>query len=88
MVAVSDITLCNLLAGAIHQLYLHAVLDFLHAHALVAGYADAVSNLLDECLILASFGLKHRLADCRLDFFLIIADDSAVAFYNYLNHRE
>ena len=81
-----DIAAGHLLAGALHQFQLHLVLNVLDTHLGTATMANAVSNALDERFVLACLGGEHRLADCSLDFFLIVANDAAITFKNSLDH--
>ncbi len=86
LVAVRDITLGHILTGRFHQLNLHLVLNFLDSHAVFARHADAVGYLLDQRLILAHLCGEHGLADCCLDFLLIVSDYASVALHNCLYH--
>ena len=85
--AVIDIASGDLLAGALHQLQFHLVLDVLDAHLAATTRANAVSNALDQALVLTGIGGEHRLAYCGLNFFLIIADDAAITLQYGLNHN-
>ena len=86
LVAVGDISFCHFLTRAVHQLKLDHVLYFLDGHALGAVGTDAVGYFLYQGLVFAKLGREHGFADGRLDFFFVITDDSAVAFYNCLYH--
>ena len=86
LVAVGDVFLGHFLAGALHELELHAVLDLLHGHGGFAGHGDAVGDFVDEGLVLAELGLEHGFADGGLDFFFVEAHNASVAFDNGLNH--
>ena len=81
-----DVASCHLLAGALHQFQFHLVLDVLDAHLAAATLTDTVGDALNERLILSGWGCQHRLADRRFDFFLVIADDTAITLQYCLNH--
>ena len=84
--AIVDIAAGHLLAGTFHQLKLHLVLDVLNAHLGAAALTYAISDALDECLVLAGSSGKHSLADRGLDFLFVIADDTAITLQYCLNH--
>ena len=86
LVAVCDIALGHLLAGAVHKLELDQILDILDGHALRAARADAVGDFVDERLILAKLCGEHGLADGSFDFLFVIAYYASVALYYGLYH--
>ena len=85
-IAVFDICLCHILAGTLHQLVLHKILNVFHCHLALATHGNAVGNLSDEDLILTLGGGDHSLADGCRNLLLIEADDAAVSFNYCLYH--
>ncbi len=86
LVAVGNVAFGHFLAGAVHEFKLHHVLNLFDRHPLIAVRAYTVGYFLDKGLVFTKLCGEHGLADGRLDFFFVITDDSAVAFYNCLYH--
>lgn len=86
LVTVSDVTLGHLLARRLHQLYLHAVLNLLHGHALRPGDTYPVGDALNQRLVLSGLGGEHSLAYGRLYFLFVVADHAAISFDYCLYH--
>ena len=86
LVAVGDILLGHLLAGALHQLHLDAVLNLLDAHSVDVDLGDCICNLGGEDDVLSVIRYVHCLEDGGNDFLVIEFDNATVAFYNVLHH--
>ena len=57
LVTVGDVFLCHILAGTLHQLHLHGILDVLDGHLRLPVHVDMVSDHLDEALVLTLVGM-------------------------------
>ena len=86
LVAICYIAFRHFLAGGVHELHFHAVLNLFNCHAFVAGDAYAVGYFLNEGFVFATLGLKHGFSDGGFDFFFIIAYHASVAFDDSLYH--
>ena len=62
-VAVTDVLLGHLLAGAVHQVVLNHFLDFFHGHDIFVQLGDSLGNLGGEDDILTGIGHIHGLQD-------------------------
>ena len=88
LVAVLDIYLGHVFAGALHEFELHKVLDFFHGHLRLASHGDAVCNLMYEVLVFALVGAKHSFADSGNNLLFVETDDASVTFDYCLDHIE
>ena len=82
LVAIGYVTLGDLLAGRVHQLHLHHVLNLLHRRLLGAAALYAVGDLVHQRLVLAPLGGEHGLAD-RGGYLLAIEAYHASVTFNY-----
>ncbi len=87
LIAICDVTFGDFLSRRIHELKLDIVLNFFNRHLFTAGHAYTIGNTRNESFILAHFCCEHSLADCGLDFFFIVTDDSAIALYHCQYHN-
>ena len=86
LVAVGDVTLCDILAAALHQLHLDHVLYRLDRHLRRATKRDVIRDLVDQPGILALVRVQHRLADGRSNLLLVESDNAPVALDHCLYH--
>ena len=86
LVAVADVLLRHFLAGAVHQLVLHDVLDLLHGHLLLLEAGDGVGDLGGEHDVFTGLGDIHRLEDGGYDLLVVEFDVSSVAFQYTFYH--
>ena len=86
LVAVADVFLGDLLAGAVHQFVLDDVLDLFHGHFLLVDAGNRVGDLGGEDDILSVFRHIHGFQDGGDDFLVVEFDVSSVAFQYSLDH--
>ena len=86
LVAVSDISLCHILTGTLHQLHLNGVLNLLHRHLGITLGGNTVGNGLQQTLIFSLVRMKHRLTDSSHDFLFVESHNTPIALYNSLYH--
>ena len=79
LVAVADILLGNLLAGAVHEVALNYVLDFLNGHLFLGKQGDVVGNLGGKHNILTVFGDIHGLEDGGHYLLVVEFDATSIA---------
>ena len=86
-IAICDICFGYFLAGRLHELHFHLILNLVNRHYLFAGNRNTIHNALNQCFIFALLGNKHGFAYSCLNFFFIKTDDAAVTFAYSLYHN-
>ncbi len=86
LVAVGDVFAGDLLAGALHELEFHTVLNLLHRHAVFALLADHVGNPGGENYVFAGLCDIHGLEDCGHYLLVIEIHHAPVALDHMLYH--
>ena len=86
LIPISDILLCDFLTRTFHQFHFDPILNFLHRHLFTAIASNAVGYFTDQRFVFSLFGMEHRFADSRHDFFFVEADNTAITFDNSLYH--
>ena len=87
LVAVADILLGHLLAGAVHEVVLHHVLNFFHGHLLFVQFGDGFGDLSGQYNVFTAFRYVHRFEDGRYNFLVIKVDTTPVAFEYTFYHK-
>ena len=87
LVAVLDVYLGHVLAGALHELQFNEVLYFFHGHLCLSTHADAVGYLMNEVLVFAFFSPKHGFTDGSNNLLFVEAYDASVALDYCLYHN-
>ncbi len=86
LVAVLDVDLCHVLAGTLHQLHFHHILDLLHRHLGLALHGDALCDRADQLGVITFLGGEHCFTDGRSDLCLVESHDSSISLYDCLYH--
>mgnify|MGYP006916025813 CR=1 FL=1 len=88
LVAVADILLRNLLAGAFHKFRLHAVLDFFHGHFITVHLGDGVCDLRSQYDVFSFFRHVHCFQDGGNNLLIVEFYASSVTFkYTFYHIR-
>ena len=86
LVAVSDILFGDLLARALHELELDAILDFLHSHLILLYLGNRICDLGSEDYIFPSISHIHSFQDSCHNFLIVKIHETSVAFNYMLDH--